>query len=396
MVRASLALVLLCATGCGGVDARTFEWMGSEHRVAGLGPLRLRWNERLTSEYGGAYKPVERSIAALDPARNRIFVGSTAGRLIAYDPAGKHLYEFDAGGGIQSEPALDPARDELYFGSEEGQFFSLVASTGKERWRQRVDGAVRQLPVLTADTVFIVTEGDTVLALAREDGTVLWRYQREAPETMSISAHAGLLFFEGRLYTGFTDGVVVALVPSDGTVVWERDTSIDVNPDDSRAPRFVDVDTTPVAVGREVWVASFAGGLYGLAAATGSVEWREQDRKGITDLTVDGDRVYAASGDDGVVCMSADTHGVLWKHPSERGNPTRPVLVDSAVIVAEKGGPLLVLDAERGREVNRIETGYGFTSPPAVADGRGFILSNGGTLFAFALTTGDDADDARE
>ncbi len=391
MIRwAALALAsAVLASGCGShpTPARSYEVVDNLPRTRGLGPLHLRWNERLTEHWGGAYIPVERAVAALDPAEDRVYVGSSRGRLIAMNSAGQRAYEVDAEGAIGSEIVLDSAKDELFVGTEQGLLMVLTASSGKLKWKKTAEGPVRKAPVLTDDTVYVVTEADSVVAFARDNGTVLWRYNRDAPETMSVTGHAGLLLNDGKLYTGFTDGVVVALSAGDGSVQWERDTSVDVSPDDLRAPRFVDVDTTPVIIDRELWVASFAGGLYGLSTGNGGVLWHEPKLAGISGITPApaNDRVILSSGDDGVNCVDAVSRSVLWTHAYERGDPSEAVLVGNTVLVGEENGPFMSLALDSGKEIGRIEAGNGFSARPAVAGGRGFLLSNGGTLFAFTI-----------
>ena len=55
------------------------------------------------------------------------------------------------------------------------------------------------------------------------------------------------------------------------------------------------------------------------------------------------------------------------------------------VLFGESQGGFVTLDLSSGQELGRFESQHGFTATPAIADGRGFVLGNGGTLFAFAL-----------
>ncbi len=373
--------------GCGGARAGTdwsFGWFGTEHErsYAGQGPLRVRWTERLTEPFEGAYLPVERAVAALDPGRNRVYVGSTAGQLYALSATGTRVYRYDAAGAIESQPALDAARDELYVGTEQGEVHALRASDGQLRWRESVGGPIRQAPVLSGDAVYVVTDSDTVAALGREDGSPLWSYSRQAPEGFSITEHAGLTPAGGKILTGFTDGVVVALDAADGRVIWERDTSVDVDSEDAAAPRFIDVDTTPVVIGQTVYVASFAGGLYGLDLGSGTVLWHDQTITGVVAIAAAEDLLILASADSGVVAMDTERE-VRWRHALERGSPTEPVVAGRQILVGESGGSFLSLALDSGRETGRLEAGHGFTARASVRGGLGFVVSNGGNLLAF-------------
>ncbi len=388
MTRAVLVACVFLGSGCGILGGGGTGWLsGTSDRSAVNGrAVQLRWRQQITPDYEGAYIPVERGAPALDPRHDRIYVGSSAGDLWAMSAAGQRIYSYDAGGGMMAGPTIDTARDELYVATEEGVLHMLTASTGVLRWRAEVGGAISQPPLLTDDAVYVVTDADVITAIARENGEALWRYRRDAPEGFYVSAHAGLTLVDGRLLTGFTSGVVVALDPGDGSLLWERDTAAELEPGADGAPRFSDVDTTPIVLDDMVYVASFAGGLYALELESGSVSWRDEELTGVVGIEPAGERLLVmSSGDLGVVAFDRVDRELLWRHELPRGAPSEAVVVDDLVLVSENQGGFVTLALQDGRELGRIETGPGFTARPAIADGRGFVISNGGTLYAFAL-----------
>ena len=89
-------------------------------------------------------------------------------------------------------------------GQEGCRFESVESVPTRPRWTivracSEVGGAVSAQPLLTDDAVYVVTDEDTVVAMAREDGEALWRVRRDAPEGFTISEHAGLVLGEGKL-----------------------------------------------------------------------------------------------------------------------------------------------------------------------------------------------------
>jgi len=385
LLQASSALLLLGFLGCGG--SSDFGWLLQGDRPGPVGQegFAVRWRQRLVPPIEGAFVPVERAVAALDPPRNRVYVGSSAGFLYAMTPGGTRIYRYDAGGAIESEPSLDRQRDELYVGTEQAELHALRTSDGELRWRKPAGGPVRKAPLLVEDAVYVVTENDVVTAFARDTGETLWTYRREAPEGFSITDHAGLVMVSGRLVTAFTDGAVVALDPTDGRIVWERETSVDVESEGRSRPRFVDVDTTPLVVGDDIYVASYAGGVYALDGNTGTVEWHDADRTGVIAMTLTEDRILLASADEGVVCLSRDDREQVWRHALQRGAPTQPVVVNDTLIVGESRGSLIALSLLDGHELSRLDAGHGFSARPSFQHGLGFVVSNGGALLALAM-----------
>lgn len=378
------AILWLLVAGCGGQNQRTdFGWVdGTNPRNTGLKAPSVRWTFNLTPSFEGRYVPVEHASAALDPRNGRLFVGSSTGVLHALEADGRPLYQYDAGAGIEARPELDPVRGQLFIGTTTGQVHALNADDGSLRWQVAAGGSVSASGHLSDDALYLVTDDDSVVALSREDGEVLWRYRREPRDGFAIAGHAGLARADRRILAAFGDGAVVALDASDGKLFWETDTSLDVeDPEDDR--QFVDVDTTPVVVGDTVYVASFAAGLYGLEIDSGTAAVRREDLTGITHIAADQTGLFLSSADRGVVCLDLPGHGPRWAHRVERGSPAHLVPGDGVVYVTETRGALLALNQSNGEEAGRVESGHGFSAAPTMLDGRGFILSNAGTLFAF-------------
>jgi len=138
-----------------------------------------------------------------------------------------------------------------------------------------------------------------------------------------------------------------------------------------------------VQVGDTVYVASFMGGFYGLGASDGVPSVRRADWTGITSIAADERSLLLASSDLGVVCIELASMSPRWVRRA------RPFIVgnvsvhDDSVYVTETRGALLSLALADGQERGRIQTEHGFLASPSLGEGRGFILGNAGTLYAF-------------
>jgi outer membrane protein assembly factor BamB len=356
---------------------------------SGRGALRVLWRRELTPSERGNYRPVEGATAAIDEQHGRVYVGAASGQLHALSLSGQPLYRFELQEPIESEPALDSAADELYVGTERGDLYAFSAGVGKIRWRVEVGGAIREKPVLYRDALYVLTEDDVVESRARSDGSLLWSYKRERSEGFLVAGHAALrLTDDGRLLTAFNDGTVVSLDALDGRAQWERETALDVPETDPGRPRYVDTDATPVLIGEHVYAASFGAGLYCLDQRNGSVVWRVPEWTGITGLAAGPDgSLVLVSAERGVARFDLATRRAQWVKTVERGSFAAPVVADRLLLLADSKGSLVALDAMSGDELGRIDAGHGFVATPAVAQGRGFIVTNGGTLLAMKLST---------
>jgi outer membrane protein assembly factor BamB len=296
---------------------------------------------------------------------------------------GHPVYSVDTEAGIEAQPVTDSARDEVYVANVRGGVFALRGHDGSVRWKVDIDSSVSQPGLLSPDALYIVTDEDSVIALARGDGSVLWRYRREPHEGFVIAGHAGLTRIGSKLLTGFGDGTVVALDASDGRLIWQTDTAIDLA-DVETTNRFVDVDTTPAVAGDLVYIASFSGGLYALELANGTVHAHEGDLRGVTGVTATEDALLVSSAEAGVLCLELPQLSLRWRHRVTRGAPGKTEVHGDNVYFAESLGALLSVSLANGRETGRLETAHGFTAPPSFEGRVGFAFSNAAKLFSFS------------
>jgi hypothetical protein len=358
-------------------------WDGTA-RVASGPALRVRWTKPLAPEFGGPYIPVERAGVALDLEHNRIFVGSSDRVLWAIDSNGRVLWKRAFAESIDAEPTLDALRDEIYVTTAGGQLHALRASDGEPRFSAELGASVSKPGVLSADALYVVTDGDGVFAVSRKDGSVLWRYQRETRAGLKVTGHAGLLSSEQRLITGFSDGSVVALAKGDGRALWAVDTTLDLEDSAQADLGFVDVDTTPVQVGETVYVASFLAGLYALNVHDGSPVSRHAELTGVTGIAADERTISLVSAERGIACYDLPNMLPRWVRKAHlRGAANSIRLQDRMLFVTESKGALLALAIADGVELGRLQTDHGFTAMPSVGHRRGAILGNAGVVYAF-------------
>ncbi|MFZ1862650.1 MAG: PQQ-binding-like beta-propeller repeat protein [Polyangiales bacterium] len=383
----SLAVLGCGAAGTPSTNSDNFGWVqqGDAYARPGEGGFDVRWSRQLTDRFEARFLPVQLSSAEFDLRRKRVYIGTTEGNMFAYTEKGERLYFYDAGAQIESKPAIDSISGEMYFASVDGTVHALTLS-GEPKWKSKLIGAMRTQPLVTPDAIYLVAENDSITAMARDDGRILWTYEKEPVEEITIAGHAGLLLEDGRLYAAFTDGAVAAINPADGRLFWEIETALDVERRPGNVPQFLDVDTTPILVRDTLYVASFTAGLYALNPANGSVEWREADFQGVTGIAAAGRMLVISSARRGVSLLDLRTREVQWERAPERGAPTPPIVTETGtVIYGETQGSLLALSLSDGHEIARAEGGAGFSATPSVAGDLGGALSNGGRFLCLRI-----------
>lgn len=381
--------VCIALAGCGSIQASEarFDWLhGAERLPVGDGAFRVDWMRRLATPFSGTYTPVEAAGPHADEATDRVYVGSSSGDFLALAGNGALVFRVPLGASVDAEPTTDAAAADVFVGTLDGELLAISTDTGDIRWRAAIGGGVRRNAVLSADAVYVVTDRDTVVSVARATGDVLWTYARDRSEGTALAGRAGLAEYGDTVLTGFSDGAVVALSKADGQVVWERDTALDAEELAEGATRFLDVDTTPVVAGDTVYAASIAAGLYGLDVRNGSVRWHRADLTGVTSLASTSVGLVIASAERGVELLELDSMDVVWSRPAARGAPVHVVPVGGhTLLVSESRGGLVALRLATGTERARVDFGSGFSSRPFVAGDRAFAVSNGGALLALSM-----------
>jgi len=376
---ASVCLRALCAwavVSCGGSTAvRRAE---PQEREFPAGVVHLRWRTPLNERAVFQASPEECATGAL--VGKRLVVGSRAGRIVALDTAdGRVLWSTAASGGIDGEARLDDQRGHVYLGTDDGFLYAVDPASGVVRWSYRARGAIERRPEIGADSVYISTSSDRVFALDARTGRFRWQYERETPEGFTIHGHSGPRLREGVLYTGFSDGYLVALSAGSGDPLWAKSLA-------AASDQFVDVDATPSLVGDLVLASSYSGGLYALRARDGEIRWRYAI-EGASAITATASQLYVAAPRDGIAALTTDAQ-VLWRQGlADAGDLTAPLAIGPYLVFAGSRAGLFVVERATGRLLQIFNPGRGMCAAPAVS-GNGhelYVLANSGTLYALDL-----------
>ncbi len=341
--------------------------------------------------------------APLAAGAGLVYIGGDDGVLHALSVrTGQERWRFRAAGRLRAEPTLDASS--LYLHADDGMLYRLDAASGHVRWKTRLErDSIVRIPIdqpgsrydftassvrVWGNTLYVGTHDGRMLALAPDDGHVIW--QAEVGGAI-ISAPA---LADGRVFVGSLDGSVSAWDAGVGERLWRIETG---------AP----VSATPVSDGRVVLASSRSYDLLALDAITGDVQWNRYVwyswiestptlADGIAYLgSSDASRVFALELRSGRSRWETDVHGISWTTPA--------VTLDRVYVTARYSpslarheGSLLALDRESGavlwRVTNDAPAGAmhrGFASSPIVARGRVVAAALDGTVQAFPE---DDAE----
>jgi outer membrane protein assembly factor BamB len=415
---ATFVVVALGASGCGlgelfGGDRVNPEVPSWYNRPSAA--MHVFVHRPLTVQGRASGEDWERGKPEIDPDHDRVFVGSSDRGLYALRAGdGSTIWRFETAGLVQSEPLYDDELDYVYFGSNDGALYCVKAATGELVFRFDTGAEVSRKPVRSGETIVFANASDFLFAADRRTGKPKWQAHRTPALGMEISGHAGPAVDPslGYVYMAFSDGHVAAYDIRDGSEKWTPvDLSAEAEQAAGEAPRYLDVDTTPIVdeqpQGHVVYVSSYAGGLYALDASSGARIWSNEKAVGVTDLTLfrepahspnpfgpdkDGPTVpakgilLASSAATGLLGIDPFTGRVLWRNKVPEGGVTAPVPLAGAILVGTSRYGLFLMSPRNGKVIDGIDLGTGFSQTPAAFGTRAYVTTNSGTFIGVGIT----------
>jgi outer membrane protein assembly factor BamB len=383
-----LALGALAATAAGASGCNPTAWKHGDAMRAGppepLGEdrLSLRW-KFVTSDRLTEIDPQE--FAAATVYSDTVFIGSSSGWFFALRSSNGAVRWRKRLGAVAAAPIV--VAGVLYIATSDGILLAVDSQTGVEKWRYQSRGPIEQPPVSTGDLIVFANEADQVVAVDAISGKFKWQFKAETPEEYTLRGHAGVMIDGDLIFTGFSNGTLVALRKDTGSVAWS--TSLK-----GEADRFVDVDATPVVVGERVYASSSSGGVYALDKATGMIRWRvpfwdaaqPSSTGNVGGIATDGKTLYVSVADLGTYAIDL-AGNVLWRvGAKDGGEPAQPVIWNELLLYSLAHDGMFIADRRTGETLEYFDPGDGTSSPPTITgDGRAFVMSNHGVLYAFDL-----------
>lgn len=351
-------------------------------------PMKVRWKYAMRHLEIFSYAPTESASPLVDG--EIIYAASARGAsLYALEAAtGNPIWTYRTRGRVESTPAIGSGR--IYVADAKGRLHGVNLTDGAPLWRVEL-GSLPTARVLHhadgVDRVVVSTNDNRVHARNAANGAELWTYRRDPPSDLSIygtSSPVHVTSAAGDAYVvGFSDGMLVALRPANGTVLWETKLV--------STGRFRDVDGTVLQAGERLYVTTYGDELTALDAATGRVLWTSAPG-GATGIVIADGRLFHGVDSGEVIARDPADGRELWRWKLPAGVPTTPVIAGDLLFVASSSRSIYALRAANGQLAWQYEPGWnvsGSWASPVVSGSRVYFTSNVGTVYAFE-PAGDD------
>ncbi len=275
------------------------------------------------------------------------------------------------GGGLAAEG------DRIYAASGFGTVTALSTS-GKPLWTKNLGVPIRTSPTASGGKVFIVNTESQLFALSGADGREVWSV-RGLPEGAEILTNVSPAVSGNLVVVSFSSGEVMALDAKSGQQKW-----VDSVSGGGAATTITSIGEAarPVIDGNMVLAASQSGRLIATRVATGDRMWSRDLRSDQTPA-VAGDSVFLVDTGGHLYALARKTGKVRWVTALPQARIwTGPALAGGKLWVVSNKGLMLGVDARTGQIATKADLDTAVYIPPAIANGRMFVLTDKARLIA--------------
>jgi outer membrane protein assembly factor BamB len=302
----------------------------------------------------------------------RVYVGTTSGMAAFNAATGATSWTKNLGANFSASPTL--VGSTLYIGDLSGNFYALNANTGATIWKATFAGAFYGSAVVANGTLYVGSYQGSFYALKADSGAVIWSY------ALSSGTDTSAALVNGNVYFGGYDNKIYCLNAATGAMVWSYATGghVESAPAIANGTLYVGSDDDKVyAIGTSGTNAGYLLWSYttGAQVFASPIVYNNHVYIGSYD-----DKLYALNARDGSLYFSFSTNGLV-RSASAANGVVYFTSQDNIAYAISPYGSVLVTSA----------IGASFFGSPAVSDGKLFIATAGGDLYAFAANAGNDA-----
>lgn len=372
-------------------------WPQKSGGVAGIGgnlTLPVTLENRQSSSIGDGADFRFRLVPSPVAGDGAIFAMDAEGRVSAHDMkdvsevrwispgAASEEDEPVMGGGI----AYDAGK--VFAVSGKGMAVALDAATGMELWRQPLNIPVRSAPRVADGRVYVVTVDSQLFALSVAGGEILWNH-RGVNEGTGFLVEASPAIASDLVITPYASGEVHTLSTEDGDERWS---DVVMGPQRQSANSvFTGIGGDPVVSGGMLYIAGSASMFAVFQPDTGRRLW-EQPVSSINTPWVAGDYVYLLTSDSVLMAFNRIDGRVKWAsqlpmyddEDVKRGRFTwnGPVMAGGRLLIVGGHGVMIEASPQDGSVLSETDIPSGIYTPPVVADGVLYLVSEEATLYA--------------
>jgi len=239
-------------------------------------------------------------------------------------------------------------------GTNQGRLLALKQEDGSLAWEAKLATAILSSPVIEDDIVIARTIDEKVYGISAFDGEVLWTISRTSP-SLTLRGESQPLLIQGITFVGFSDGTLAALDAKTGRALW--DFPISFPRGTNELENLSDVDTTPLLVGKSIYVSSTQDITHSLDIQEQSLDWSEEVSSTHA-LAFDAAHLYVSDREGVIHQLNRSTGEKIWSQDGLRlFSTSAPISFGAFVVVGDGDGNLYAINKEDGSFAGRHSLG---------------------------------------
>jgi outer membrane protein assembly factor BamB len=310
------------------------------------------------------------------------------------------LWTYQTGGPVDSSPAV--AGDYVYIGSSDLHLYCLDKWTGAVNWQYTVGGWVESSPAVADGKVYFLSDDGIFYALNASNGSLIWQKDISPQPYYPAWDWGSPAVHDGNVFIVSSNGILWSLDANTGTENWQKDIG--------------GVPDSPIAVANgKVYTGThnfdnLSPTLIAVDEATGATAWTydyyiwHNDEIGFVNMSapaiVDGDgdgdlEVYftiynwSYGSEDQFIALDEASGSELWTQNIGESSTSTPAYHNGRLFVGSDDGRLYALNSSSGAVIWTYHTGGEVWSAPTVSgDGRVCFGSRDHTVYCLDEDTG--------
>ena len=250
--------------------------------------------------------------------------------------------------------------------------------------------ASKSSPAVDVDRIYVGVDDGELLALARADGAVLWRFRTHrydaelvTTDAQHLGIHGSPAFDDGHVYVGDYSGYLYAVDKRDGSPVWENQLGGSIG-------------SSPVVFGGVVFIAveypAPDGKVFLVRAATGEVLWSTPSLGQFphSSVTIDAARglLFVGANNGVLFCFDYVGRQLVWAYPTGGAIKSTAALAGDTVYVTSWDSKLHAVEIATGQVRLTYATSATSMSSPSVFADTAYFGSDDHLLYAVDIRDG--------
>lgn len=316
--------------------------------------------------------------------QDSVFAASSSGDLIRLDAAtGKTVWRVNTkaplSGGVGAGENL------VLVGSAKGVVLAYDLA-GKPLWQSTVSSEVLSSPQASGEFVVVRSGDNRIFGLDARDGSRRWEYQTVTPP-LTLRANPGVAIVDNFVIAGLPAGKLVVLNLANGGVIWE---AVVASPKgDNELERITDIAGQPLVERNRVCAVTYQGRAACFETEKGSQLWA-RPASSAGRLAVDDLSVYLSEEAGSVVALDKNAGTSIWKQDKlSYRSLSSPLAFKDYVVVGDFEGQVHFLKFEDGSFAARVPTdGSGIAATPRSLEDKVLVQTRDGSLYAMSVRPG--------